>query len=261
MPARFHKAMNLSSKSSFPPRSLIAAGIAVFIVVCGLLSLGVWQLQRLAWKNDLIARVDARVHAVPVPAPGPDQWPDISRENDEYRRVSVSGTFQHDRETLVQAVTELGAGFWVLTPLVDDRGDAILINRGFVPSDRRLPESRAAGQIDGAVTVTGLIRITEPKGAFLRDNDPVADKWYARDVAAIAEARDLGDTAPYFIDADGTPNPGDYPRGGLTRISFPNTHLIYALTWFSMAVIAAAMFIGFYRHSRREYQRRLDNRR
>ncbi|MGV6874330.1 SURF1 family protein [Pseudochelatococcus sp. B33] len=237
---------------SFPPRSLIVAGIGVLAVICGLVALGVWQVQRLSWKTDLIARIEARVHAEPVPAPGRAGWPAVTREGDEYRRVRLSGTFLHDRETLVQAVTELGAGFWVLTPLEDGHGAVTLINRGFVPSDRRAPETRLEARVDGPVTVTGLIRMSEPGGAFLRTNDPAGDRWYSRDVAAIAEARGLGSVAPYFLDADAGPDPGGYPRGGLTRLSFPNSHLAYALTWFAMAALAAGMFIAFARHAWRE---------
>jgi len=150
----------------------------------------------------------------------------------------VAGTFDHAAETLVKAVTEQGAGFWVMTPLRTAQG-VVLINRGFVPSDRRSPASRAPGQIAGPVTVTGLLRTAEPGGAFLRSNDPNADRWYSRDVAAIARARRLGPVAPFFVDADATPNPGGYPVGGLTVVHFPNNHLIYALTWFGLALLSA----------------------
>ena len=85
--------------------------------------------------------------------------------------------------------------------------------------------------------MTGLLRITEPDGAFLRSNDPAANRWYSRDVAAIAKARDLGLTAPYFVDADATPNPGGYPVGGLTVVRFPDNHLVYALTWFVLCAL------------------------
>ena len=81
--------------------------------------------------------------------------------------------------------------------------------------------------------------MTEPKGAFLRSNNPAEDRWYSRDVAAIAKARGLSSVAPYFIDADASPNPGGLPVGGLTVISFPNTHLIYAITWFALAGLVA----------------------
>ncbi len=85
--------------------------------------------------------------------------------------------------------------------------------------------------------------MSEPKGGFLRSNDPAADRWYSRDVAAISAARGLTDTAPYFIDADATANPGGLPVGGLTVIAFRNTHLVYALTWFALALMLTVFTI------------------
>lgn len=215
-------------------RGLLAA-LAAVVLTLGFTGLGVWQLKRLSWKLDLIARVDARVHAAPVPAPGPQAWGGITAKADEYRRVRVAGVFQNDRETLVEAVTELGPGFWVMTPLRTASGEEVLVNRGFVPPDRSSPAARAAGLPSGPVTVTGLLRITEPHGGFLRANQPALGRWYSRDVAAIAKARGLSNVAPYFVDADATPNPGGWPRGGLTVIRFHNSHLAYALVWFGMA--------------------------
>ena len=216
--------------------ALLAAALIVFL---GLIGLGVWQVQRLSWKLDLIARVDRRIHAPPEPPPGPHMWLTITAAADEYRHVGTHGRLLNDRETLVQAVTEFGAGFWVLTPLQTDAGNIILINRGFVPPDRREPASRVAGQVVKPVEVVGLLRLTEPKGGFLRRNEPAADHWHSRDVAAIAAARGLTDVAPYFIDADETPNAGGYPVGGLTVVAFPNNHLTYAFTWFALAVMLA----------------------
>ncbi|MEE2849316.1 MAG: SURF1 family protein [Pseudomonadota bacterium] len=228
--------------------AVVVAGLALFV---GFLALGGWQVQRLAWKTHLIAQVDARVHAAAVPAPGPTQWAGVTRDKDQYRRVTVRGRFLHDKETLVQAVTDAGGGFWVMTPLVDDRGFTILINRGFVPSGRRDPAVRANGQVEGSQTVTGLLRITEPKGGFLRANDPAGDRWRSRDVAAIAARRGLTTVAPYFIDADASPNPGGWPRGGLTVIRFANSHLVYALTWFGMALLTLVGLWLFLRDGRR----------
>jgi surfeit locus 1 family protein len=130
-------------------------------------------------------------------------------------------------------------GFWVMTPLITPDGFTVLVNRGFVPVDRRDSATRAAGQIEGETTVSGLVRMTEPKGTLLRANDPAAGRWYSRDVAAIAKARDLNRVAPYFIDADATANPGGLPVGGLTVVSFYNHHLLYALTWFALALMLA----------------------
>jgi len=203
------------------------AGAALFA------SLGVWQLQRLSWKHDLIARVEARVDARPVSAPGPAAWSGITQETAEYLRVRVSGRFLPGKETFVRAVTERGGGYWVLAPLATDEGFVVLVNRGFVPPERR---DAAAGP--STATVTGLLRLTEPDGGFLRSNDPARDRWYSRDVAAIAAARGLGRVAPYFIDADAAPNPGGWPVGGLTRVRFSDNHLVYALTWFCLAFLA-----------------------
>ncbi|HTJ59162.1 MAG TPA: SURF1 family protein [Devosiaceae bacterium] len=227
--------------------TLVTLGLLAALGVALLLGLGIWQLERRVWKLDLIEQVDARVHADPVPAPGASAWPTITTDADQYLRVTARGHFLNDKETLVQAVTDLGSGFWVLTPLVTDQGSTVLINRGFVPPDQRAPSSRVAGEIAGEAVVTGLLRITEPGGGFLRSNDPEHDRWYSRDVAAIASARQLDHVAPYFIDADGTPNPGGSPVGGLTVISFPNNHLVYALTWFVLAAMLAggAVYVGY----------------
>lgn len=229
---------------------MLTATIGALVLVAVFIALGVWQVQRLAWKAELIAQVESRIHAAPTPAPGPADWPKISRENDQYRQVFARGVYLHDHETLVQAVTDLGAGFWVLTPMRTDQGFDVLVNRGFVPADRRKAATRAAGQLAGEQDVTGLLRITEPHGGFLRANDPANDLWRSRDVAAIAAARGLTKVAPYFIDAGAGPNPGGWPRGGLTVVRFPNSHLAYALTWFGMAILTLVGWVILMRHRR-----------
>lgn len=204
------------------------------LLAVAFMALGLWQLERRAWKLDLIERVNARVIAPPRAPPPPAEWTTLDARREEYLRVQARGRLLNDRETLVQAVTELGPGWWVMTPLQTDEG-VLLVNRGFVPSDRRAPASRASGAPQAPVIVTGLLRLTEPHGGYLRANDPGAERWYSRDVAAIAKARGLVRVAPFFLDADATPNPGGYPVGGLTVIAFRNAHLAYALTWFALA--------------------------
>ena len=213
----------------------LAAVVAAVLAFTGFMALGVWQLERLAWKEALIAAVNARIAASPVAPPGPAAWPQVSAARDAYRHVRVSGTFDNSRETLVQAVTEAGPGFWVLTPLRTDQGFTVLVNRGLVPAEHAPQAARPAGLIAGPVTVTGLLRASEPGGGFLRANRPGAGRWYSRDVAAITRVRNLAQAAPYFIDADGAPNIGGWPRGGMTVIRFRNSHLSYALTWFALA--------------------------
>lgn len=237
-----------------PPRrrralaGLALAGIALSLVFAGL---GVWQVERLAWKRDLIARVEARLAAAPVPPPPPGAWAALDPADAEYRRLRLEGRFLHDREALTQAVTELGPGFWVLTPFALDDGTTVLVNRGFVPPERRDPATRADAQVEGETALTGLLRLTEPGGGFLRTNDPAADRWFSRDVAAIGQARGLGSLAPFFVDADAAPNPGGYPVGGLTVVSFRNSHLVYALTWFTLSLMVAGATLYVLRDERR----------
>jgi surfeit locus 1 family protein len=230
------------------PRSLLVLGILAVLAVlgiAGLTSLGIWQLERRVWKLQLIDQVEQRIHAQPVAVPGPADWPRITAA-DSYLKVNAHGRFLNDRETLVQAVSDIGSGFWVITPFRTDQGFTVLINRGFVTPDRRDPAQRKAGQIAGETSVTGLVRITEPEGGFLRNNDSAAGRWYSRDVEAIAKARGLSSVAPFFIDADGSANPGGWPVGGLTVVAFNNNHLVYAVTWFGLALmlIAATLFVA-----------------
>jgi surfeit locus 1 family protein len=208
-------------------------------------ALGIWQVQRLAWKRDLIARVAARINAPPVAAPARGDWPALDARDAEYRRVQVRGVFRHERETLVDALTSAGPGAWVLTPLETDDG-TILVNRGFVPPERRDASQRQAGQVQGEVTVTGLLRLPEPGGRLLRPNRPAAERWFSRDVAAIATARGLANVAPFFIDADATSSAPQGPRGGMTVVQFRNAHLAYAATWLALAGLCAAGLVVLY---------------
>ena len=193
-------------------------------------ALSIWQFERRLWKLDLIARVDARVHAAPVPLP--QQWDALNNAQAEYRRVWVRGVFRHDKTVLVDALTELGAGAWVMTPLTTASG-TVFVNRGFVPPAHKQDYDRPAG----LVTVVGLLRLPEPGGRFLRPNRPEAGLWCSRDVAAMARARHLGHVAPFFVDAQAQAGAA-YPVGGLTVITFRNVHLLYALTWLGLAVMA-----------------------
>jgi surfeit locus 1 family protein len=227
-------------KAARPRLWLTVLSLTTFAV---LIALGVWQIERRASKLALIDRVEQRIHAPVQPAPSPASWATISTANDEYRHVSVAGRFLHDRETLVQAVTEEGPGYWVLTPLKRDDGTLVLISRGFVPSERRDASTRQGGNPDSRVEITGLLRITEPNGGFLRNNVPQHNRWYSRDVAAIAAARGLDNIAPFFVDADAGSQTAGGPIGGLTVVSFPNNHLIYALTWLALAFMLAGKLL------------------
>jgi surfeit locus 1 family protein len=211
-------------------------------------------MHRRSWKLALIARVEPRVHAAPVAPPAPEDWPGVDARRDEYLRVRVSGAYLFDRETLVHAATRLGTGYWVLTPLRTADGAVVLINRGFVAPPWRERADLSGGPAGDEVTVTGLLRMTEPGGGFLRPNAPGAGRWYSRDVAAIAAARGLTRVAPYFIDAEAPPrsqaesdgdsgNPQE-PVAGMTVIAFHNDHLVYAITWYALALMMAVAALG-----------------
>jgi surfeit locus 1 family protein len=229
------------SPSPRPLRFYLLFGTVVLAAAL-LLALGIWQVERRAWKLDLIQQIDQRVDAPVVDTPGPAAWPSITAATDAYRHVRASGEWLRDKDTRVQAVTAQGAGQWLLTPLRTDAGFIVLINRGFVAADGKA----ALPALPPRAEITGLLRITEPKGGFLRANDPAADRWFSRDVAAIAQARELGEVAPYFIDAAADPAQ-PVPVGGLTVISLPNNHLVYAATWFVLAGMVGAFAVRLWR--------------
>ena len=230
------------------PGLVLALLLIAALLFVGLLALGGWQVQRLGWKQALIARVEQQLQAPPVPVPGPSGWPSINRAADEYRRVQVSGRFDHSRETLVGASTELGSGFWVLTPLQTTAGFWVLINRGFIPTEQR--NSRAERAETTGQSLNGLLRLSEPGGTWLQANDAAAGRWYSRDVAAMAASKGLNlaagaTVAPYFVDAAvaderAATNTAPWPRAGLTVLNFHNNHAVYAVTWFVLAAMVAA---------------------
>lgn len=226
------------------PRLVLAALVGL-AVIAGLVALGNWQVRRRAWKLDLNAQVDTRVHAPPVAAPGPAAWPIVDAARAQYRRVRVDGRFLPVAATLVQASTDLGPGWWVLAPMRTGQGFTVFVNRGFIAAHAAPPPPA------GRTSITGLLRIIEPGGGFLHTNDPAHDRWYSRDVAAIAAARRLGPVAPYFVDADARSNAPGGPVGGLTVIGFANNHLVYAITWYSLAVMVAGALVVFARVERR----------
>lgn len=226
------------------PRSkaaLIVLAIVAALLFAGFVALGTWQVQRRAWKLDLIERVTQRVNAPAEAAPGPADWPRVNAAEHEYRHVRLSGKFLHEDESLVQASTVRGSGFWVITPLRLADGGVVLVNRGFVPPELKDPAKRASCNPALEVSVSGLLRLSEPGGGFLRQNDPAAGRWFSRDVPAIARAHGLAHVAPYFVDADAATSPEvqSAPIGGLTVLAFSNNHLVYAITWYTLALMVA----------------------
>lgn len=218
------------------PAFLAALALGAALLFVGLILLGNWQLRRLAWKHELIAHVAERAHAPAGPLPARANWSAVTAASDEYRHVRLAGRFLNGQETLVKASTELGSGYWVLTPLRLADGGLLLVNRGFVPEAMRAPATRPAAP-EGEQQLSGLLRISESAGMWPRRNDAAAGRWYSREVAAIAAARGLQDVAPFFVDADAGADPEAWPRGGLTVLVFQDKHLGYALTWYGLAAL------------------------
>lgn len=229
------------------PAKLILLAICGILLFASFVALGSWQIKRLYWKRALIERVEQRVHAPAVKTPSQVDWPNITPENDEYRHVHVSGIFLNHLSIRVQASTALGRGFWLMTPLQTADNSIVLINRGYIP----YKTARIASELTAAsaVEVTGLLRMSEPGGAFLRRNDPIQQRWYSRDIPAMAAALKLSGVAPYFIDADANANAANNPEpvGGLTVIAFTNNHLVYTLTWFALALMVAGACLILFR--------------
>jgi surfeit locus 1 family protein len=214
-----------------------------------LLGLGSWQIQRLYWKQDLIAQRQAAVSAAPILATG-------NLEEDargmEFRHVTDEGVFLHDKEIFLGATSEAGRqGYQVLTPLLEPGGRIVFVNRGFIPAELKDPAKRAAGQILGTVRIQGLLRLP-PAGKptwFLPDNRPDLNYWFWVDLPAMSAADKLDRVASFYIDADASPNPGGWPKGGVTRLALPNDHLQYAITWFSLAVALMVIYFLFHRRN------------
>lgn len=228
-------------------RSLWLPAFATLAAFTVLTTLGAWQLQRKAWKEELIGKIEARAYGEPDPLPPPSEWAHWSAKRDEYRRVRVTGAFLHEDETTVHGLMSAQRGqpvqgFYVLTPLRLRDGSSVIVNRGFVPTELRGAVRRAEGQLRGEVTMTGLMRAPEQHRLFVPANDPARNEWFTRDVGEIARSKGLDRIAPFLIDADATPNPGGWPKGGQTRLVIPNDHLQYALTWFGLALTLLGVF-------------------
>nr|WP_284701671.1 SURF1 family protein [Rhodoplanes tepidamans] len=229
-------------------RRLVVPALVSLVGVAILIGLGVWQLERMAWKRALIATLTERLAAEPVALPPAAAWPGLSREANEFRRIRVSGDFLHDKEALVYAIgsgsrtAPSGLGYRVFTPLRLAGGATVLVDRGFVPDADKAPEARAAGQVSGPVEIVALMRWPESRPMFAPADDPDRNVWFARDPAAIAVTKGL--TIPaFYLDLEQPAPPGGLPRPVLLRPNLPDNHLQYAITWFSLALALAAIFV------------------
>jgi len=232
-------------------RDLIWLTALATIAFAMLVALGFWQLQRLAWKQGLIERIETRVESEPISlSKAIAQW---KRSGDvDYLRVRLDGTFDHDKERHYYTIVDGKAGWRVITPLVTTGKQVVMADRGFVLNELKDAKSRAAGQIAGLASVVGLARKGATQDPFAPDNSPEKNSWFWRDLEGMARSvlspQEQKWLVPFFVELEAGPVPGGWPKGGVTRLELPNSHLQYALTWFGLAggllVVVAIYVIG-----------------
>jgi surfeit locus 1 family protein len=228
-------------------KGLVIPSVAAACAFAVLIGLGTWQVERKAWKENLIATVTERFAAAPSALPPPSEWPRLDPATDEYRRVRFDAVLVNDKEALVFTTGsslrggDIGPGYWVFTP-ARVSGGLVIVNRGFVPEQRKDPATRPQGQTAGPGEIVGVMRWPEPPGVFTPAAEPAKNLWFARDPAAIAEAKGLGPVAPFYVEQEAPPAPGGLPQVGKLQPNFPNNHLGYALTWYGLALVLAGSF-------------------
>lgn len=214
-----------------------------------LIGLGLWQLQRLEWKQGLIAQIEARAQAEPVTL-SEAATRARSGEDVSYLRVRIEGRFDNGKERYLYAVSDGTPGWHVITPLATPEGAVVLVDRGFVPNAFKEPSLRAQGEIDDDVAVTGLARNPDSQGLFIPDNEPAENRWFWRDPGAMSKSMfpaGAPDIAPFILEAERSDIPGGWPLGGQTRLDLPNNHLQYALTWFLLALCLVVIYVIYVR--------------
>ncbi len=228
------------SARRFPPVRTALAVVLVLAALATLVSLGNWQVRRLHWKEGLLAKIAARMHAPVVPLSRVEKLYRDGKDI-EYRHVEVGGTFDNSKERHFLATFEGASGFFVYAPLTTDDGEVLFVNRGFVPYDRKASATRPGSLAHGHVTITGLARAAPPEkpGSMVPDNDIAKNIFYWKDLKAMASSTGLSGArlVPFFVDADRTPGSRQLPVGGVTVVDLPNDHLQYAVTWYGLAVV------------------------
>lgn len=241
----------MSSVVGAPPRcrrswvGLLIPALIAFVILIGL---GTWQIQRKAWKEGLIAALDAQLAAPPIALPAAAAWTSLNRASDEYRRVTFSATFDNAKEALVFAAPSTfrpdveGPGYWVFTPARLSDGGIVEVNRGFVPDGRQDAASRLQGQLTGPVDIVGSLRWPDAHHWFTPADQPAKNLWFTADPQSIAAAKGLAAVAPFYVEQESPIPPGGLPKPGKLMVTLPDNHLQYALTWYGLALVLVISF-------------------
>lgn len=218
--------------------------LPIFVLALGL---GVWQIERRAWKRDILDRISLNQAA---PAMSLDELLRGDPLRHEYGRVKLAGTFLHDEEFHLAARSLRNTvGLQVVTPLRTDDGLIVLFDRGWIPQGRKDPARRAKGQVAGRVELVGIVRRNQERRQFAPENVPERNVWFHVDVPlmrSMAGGKPDAKLDSFFLEADATPNPGGLPLGGQTRLDIPNDHLQYAITWFLIALALAGVYLAYH---------------
>lgn len=231
----------------FKLRPLFGPTVFMVPVLILCLALSAWQMERRSWKLGILDRIATNQAAAPVPF---DELLKGDPLGHEYGKAKIAGTLLNDKEFYLGARNRKDdIGIQVITPLKTYDGRIVLFDRGWVPSAKKDPKTRAAGQIEGPVELVGVVRRSQVKRQFAPDNDPGKNFWFHVDVPLM---RKIAGGTPdpkldtFFLEADATPNPGGLPVGGQTRLDIPNDHLQYAITWFLLALSAAGVYLAYH---------------
>jgi len=230
---------------------VLVPSLAAVIAFAVLVSLGMWQLDRMAWKEGLIATLEERLSAPPVALPAVSAWPGLSAAQDEFLRVAATAEFLNDREATVYTSgstlhegSAAGPGYWIFTPARLGDGAIVMVNRGFVPEGRQNPATRPGGEVTGPVNMVGVLRWPERPGLFTPAGDPGRNIWFSRDSGAMAAAKGIS-AAPFYVELE-SPSPlGGLPRTGRLHATLPNNHFGYALTWLGLATVLAGVYLAW----------------
>ena len=228
-------------------RPLAGPTIATLVALAVLIGLGSWQIERLHWKLDLIANITERMAAPLAAPPAEDTWDKLDLQALEYHHLKLQGRFLNEDELYYFTQNDEGEpGFDIVTPFVLDSGAIVLVDRGYVPQADKLPATRAEGQIEGETTLTGVARAPQTRGVFSATDDIANNMWFTRDPARMGAALKLSRVAPFYVEADATPNAGGLPVGGRTQVNIRNEHLQYAITWYGLAFVLFAIYLAYH---------------
>jgi surfeit locus 1 family protein len=225
------------------PTVFTAVGVVILI------GLGIWQLDRRIWKENLINTLTTRLARAPQDLPPRDRWSRLTASADEYTRVRFPAEFLDAQEALVYTPGSAfrpdvkGPGYWVFAPVRLAGGSIVLVDRGFVPPDRKDPASRASGTPRGSIDIVGVMRWPEARGLFTPADEPQNNVWFLRDSVAIAAAKKWTSAAPFYIEQESPVPGGGLPLPGRLAVALPNNHLQYAITWFGLALGLAGVYV------------------